>query len=178
MSFWHDVGFQCARVSAKQKHYEISEIDRTFFKSTLCHGPLIFLSGNGHLAWWVTTIYIYIYTYIYIYICIYIYIYTYTSLPLSLYTYCIYIYIYIFVYLVLQGNGFICSDYLYEAGLWALEVLLVQGVEAVRQVLSEEDYLRPEAHEISQALKRDNRKRGSNHEITKKVTFRSPLSHV
>ena len=29
MSFWHDVGFQCARVSAQRKHDETSEIDRS-----------------------------------------------------------------------------------------------------------------------------------------------------
>ena len=31
MFFWHDVGFQCAGVSAQQKHDEISEIDRIGF---------------------------------------------------------------------------------------------------------------------------------------------------
>ena len=28
MFFWHDIGFKCARVSAQNKHDEISEIDR------------------------------------------------------------------------------------------------------------------------------------------------------
>ena len=88
--FWHDVGFQCARVSAQQKRDEISEIDRI-------HRTLdsTFQSHRRQWRWFwkrcvwagqwdpqqLASIYICIYVCIYIYICIcvvaYMYIYIY-----------------------------------------------------------------------------------------------------
>ena len=79
MLFWHDVGFQCARVSAPRKHDEVSEIDRTcLIRPHLCYLCVIIIHLTISIFLSVQHV-IYVYTYIYIYItyniCVYIYIY-------------------------------------------------------------------------------------------------------
>ena len=85
MFFWHDVGFQCARVSAQRNTMK-------FRKSTV-----VGLRFSGLSSWLVLTIiyiYIYIYTYIYIYIYIHTYIHTYIYIYIHVNIHmCIYIYI-------------------------------------------------------------------------------------
>ena len=80
MFFWHDVGFQCSRVSAQR-------ITMKFRKSTV--GRLRRSSGRRPASLDASSVYIYIYIYIYmyVYICIYIYIYMYTHIHIYIYIY-------------------------------------------------------------------------------------------
>ena len=91
MFFGHDVGFQCARVSAQQKHDEISEIDRKqlgMFTFRFAEwGGIVFL-----VVIHVYHMHTHICMYVYVCICMYIYIYIYTYIHIHTYTY-IYIYI-------------------------------------------------------------------------------------
>ena len=101
MFVWHDVGFQCARVSAQENTMK-------FRKSTVpaARGTNAALQDRRGLKVWfgsagsVRYIYIYIYIYMYIYTYIHIYIYIYTYMYIHIYEHiCIHIYIYIFIHM-------------------------------------------------------------------------------
>ena len=123
--FWHDVGFQCARVSAQKSKHGISKTDRSRTDSYCTEGAwwrlarvrscarlrCIVRGSQMHSSMLLSVfskppliMCMYIYIYIYIYVCMYIYIYIYICIHIYIYIYIhththIYIYIYVYIYI-------------------------------------------------------------------------------